>query len=496
MQLEVSTTSGDVRGAVSGSAVSFKGIPYAAPPFGDLRFAAPVPAPRWDGVRDCTEYGPTAPKPPYPVPVDLLLPEPVVPGEDVLNLNVWTPDPSATGLPVLVWIHGGAFVNGSGAVPQYDGTAFARDGVVAVTINYRLGVDGFLHFDDGGPANRGLLDQVAALEWVRDNIAAFGGDPDQVTIAGESAGAMSVTSLLSMPRAAGLFRRAVAQSGAGHHALSSGTARRVAGYLAERLGVPLTREALAAVPIPDLVAAQQALSQEAATVPNPARWGEITLNAMVFEPVVDGDVLPSVPIAAVAAGAGSGVDVLIGTNTDEHTLFLVPNGFVDLVDEGMLRMVLAGYGLPADAALAAYRTDAPAATPGELLVKVSTDWFFRIPAVRLAEARAGGPGRTFMYEFAWPSAQFGGRLGACHALEIGFVFDALGTEGVEALAGPSAPQELADAMHAAWVAFARTGDPGWPAYDAATRPVQVFGGLSGVVPDPRPEQRGLWDGVR
>ena len=271
MQLEVETTSGTVRGTAVGPAVAFRGIPYAAPPFGDLRFAAPVPAPGWDGVRDCTAFGPTAPKPPYPVPVDLLLPEPVVPGEDVLNLNVWTPDPSADGLPVLVWIHGGAFVNGSGAVPQYDGTAFARDGVVCVTINYRLGVDGFLHFDDGGPANRGLLDQVAALEWVRDNIAAFGGDPGRVTVAGESAGAMSVTALLSMPRAAGLFSRAVAQSGAGHHALSSGTARRVAGYLAERLGVPLTREALAAVPLPELVAAQRRLPVEAARVPDPAR---------------------------------------------------------------------------------------------------------------------------------------------------------------------------------------------------------------------------------
>jgi para-nitrobenzyl esterase len=496
MQLEVLTTSGAVRGVPSGPVVAFKGIPYAAPPFGDLRFAAPVPPARWDGVRDCTAYGPTAPKPPYPSPVDLLLPEPVIPGEDVLNLNVWTPDPAAGGLPVLVWIHGGAFVHGSGAVPQYDGTAFARDGVVVVTVNYRLGVDGFLHFDDGGPANRGLLDQVAALEWVRDNIAAFGGDPGNVTIAGESAGAMSVTTLLSMPRAAGLFRRAVAQSGAGHHALSPATARRVAGYLAERLGVPLKRAALAEVPLADLVAAQQALSREAATAPDPARWGEITLNAMVFEPVIDGDVLPALPITALRTGAGADVDVLAGSNTDEHTLFLVPNGLADLVTDDLLRLALAGYGLDAEEAVGTYRALDPAATPGDLLVKVATDWFFRLPAIRLAEARAGAPGRTWLYEFAWPSPQFGGRLGACHALEIAFVFDTLLTEGVEPLAGPAAPQELADAMHAAWVGFVRTGDPGWPVYDLATRPVQVFGELSAVVPDPRSAQRALWDGVR
>jgi para-nitrobenzyl esterase len=428
--------------------------------------------------------------------VDQLLPEPVVPGEEVLNLNVWTPDPSAGGLPVLVWIHGGAFVNGSGAVPQYDGTAFARDGVVVVTINYRLGVDGFLHFDDGGPANRGLLDQVAALEWVRDNIAAFGGDPENVTIAGESAGAMSVTTLLSMPRAAGLFRRAVAQSGGGHHALTSATARRVAGYLSERLGVPVKRAALAEVPLADLVAAQRALSEEAALAPDPARWAEITLNSMVYEPVIDGDVLPALPIEGIRAGAGADVDVLTGANSDEHTLFLVPNGLVDFVTEDLLRLVLAGYGLDADEAIGTYRALDPSATPGDLLVKIATDWFFRIPAIRLAEARVAGPGRTYLYEFAWPSPQFGGRLGACHALEIAFAFDTLRTEGVEPLAGPAAPQELADEMHAAWVRFARDGDPGWPVYDPAIRPVQVFGAPSAVVPDPRGVQRALWDGVR
>jgi para-nitrobenzyl esterase len=307
---------------------------------------------------------------------------------------------------------------------------------------------------------------------------------------------MSVTTLLSMPRAAGLFRRAVAQSGAGHHALTAATARRVAGYLAERVGVPLKREALAEVPLADLVTAQRALSEEAALAPDPARWAEITLNAMVYEPVVDGDVLPALPIEGIRAGAGADVDVLTGANSDEHTLFLVPNGLVDFVTEDLLRLVLAGYGLDADEAIGTYRALDPSATPGDLLVKIATDWFFRIPAIRLAEARVAGPGRTYLYEFAWPSPQFGGRLGACHALEIAFAFDTLRTEGVEPLAGPAAPQELADEMHAAWVRFARDGDPGWPVYDPAIRPVQVFGAPSAVVPDPRGVQRALWDGVR
>ena len=495
MQLEATTRSGTVRGEAGGGVVSFKGIPYAAPPFGDLRFAAPQPPAPWTGVRDCLAFGPTALKPPYPSPIDLLLPEPVIAGEDILTLNVWTPDAGASGLPVLVWIHGGAFVNGSGAVPQYDGTAFARDGVVLVTVNYRLGVDGFLHFGDGGPTNRGLLDQVAALTWVRDNIGAFGGDPDRVSIAGESAGAFSVTTLLSMPSAQGLFHRAIAQSGGGHFALTPATAGRVAAELAERLGVPLTREAFGAVDPARLVAAQQQLSQDISTQPDPARWGEITLNLMAWEPVVDGEVLPTLPIRGIEAGAGAGVAVLVGTNSDEYALFLVPNGVVDVLDDSVLATVLAGYGLPAEA-LAAYRDDLPTATAGELLMAVATDWFFRLPALRLAETVTGRRDRAHVYEFAWPSPRYGGRLGACHALEIPFVFDTLATKGTAALTGDDPPQALADAMHRAWVDFVTTGDPGWAAYDLASRPVQVFGTLTSVVPDPRAAQRTVWDGIR
>ncbi len=496
MRLEVSTTSGTVRGTTSGTGAVFRGIPYAAPPFGDLRFAAPQPPAPWEGVRDATAFGPTARKAPYPAPIDALLPEPDLPGEDVLTVNVWTPDPDADGLPVLVWIHGGAFVNGSGSVAVYDGTAFARDGIVTVTLNYRLGADGFLHFGDGGPENRGLPDPAGALAWVRDNIAAFGGDPARVTVAGESAGAMSAVSLLAVPRAQGLFARLVAQSGGGDFVLTPATASRVAGYLAEHLGVPLTRAALAAVPAADLVAAQSALTREARAVPDPARWGEIVLNAMLFEPVVDGDVLASVPRAAVVAGAGAGLDLLLGSNRDEHRLFLVPTGVVDHVSADLLALVMAGYRLPAEAALAAYRETAPDASPGELLADVATDWFYRIPAVRLAEARTAGPGRTWMYEFDWASPQFDGRLGACHALEIGFVFDQLGAPENAPLAGQAPPQALADAMHAAWVAFVRDGDPGWAPYDPGRRPVQVFGDDVRLVDDPRPGQRAVWDGVR
>jgi para-nitrobenzyl esterase len=490
----VDISQGRVRGALTDGVASFKGIPYAAPPFGANRFRAPQPAARWQGIRDALTFGPTVPKPPYFPPFDAILAEPAIEGEECLNLNIWTPDPAATGLPVMVWIHGGAFANGTAAVPTYDGSRFARDGVVLVSINYRLGVDGFLFLGDG-VGNLGLLDQVAALEWVRDNIAAFGGDAGNVTIFGESAGGMSVTTLLSMPRAKGLFKRVIAESGAGHHALSEGTATRVGGYLAEKLGVPADRAAIAQVPVANVYEAQVALSAEAFSVPDPAKWGEVAANLMPFEPVIDGDVVPVLPIAGIAAGSSAGIDLMVGTNRDEQRLFMVPNGAIDFINEDILRMAVAAYQLPANA-IELYSAARPGATPGELLATISTDWFFRIPAVRLAEAHSKNGGSTHVYEMAWRSPLYGGRLGACHALEIGFVFDTLDAEWTDRLAGPNPPQSIADEMHRAWVAFARTGDPGWEKYDAGHRTVMRFDAASGAIDDPDGDERRLWEGIR
>lgn len=490
--MRVRLAQGVLRGSTDGGVASFKGVPYAPPPFGALRFARPGPPPPLDGERDATRYGPTVPKPPYPVPIDTILPEPVIPGEECLNVNVWTPDPGARGLPVLVWIHGGAFVNGSGAVTGYDGGAFARDGVVCVTINYRLGVDGF-GFIDGTVANRGLLDQIAALEWVRENIEVFGGDPAQVTVAGESAGAMSIATLIAMPRARGLFRRAILQSGAGNHVLRPQTAQKVTRALAERLGVPPTAEGLAGVAIERLVAEQAALSQQISMEPLPDRWGEIATNGMAFEPVIDGEGLPDLPLNAIRAGAGRELDVLIGTTAEEHALFLVPIGLIDMIDDQALNYSLALVGANPSDVRAAYGNGG---RPGELLLAALTDWFFRIPAIRIAEARAEQGAATYVYEFAWRSTLFGGRLGACHALEIPFVFDALDDPGTSWIAGPDRPpQQIADEMHAAWVTFVRDGKPTWDPY-LPQRRVRRFSLPSETVSDPRAEQRRLWDGVR
>jgi carboxylesterase type B len=404
----------------------------------------------------------------------------------------------------MVWIPGGMFEIGSKAL--YNGGHFARDGVVCVVISYRVGAEGFLYLDDGY-ANLGLLDQVAALEWVYNNIAAFGGDPANVTIFGESAGAMSVGTLLSMPRAEGLFRRAIAQSGAAHQVLSTEAAQRIGRHLAGKLGVAPTREAIAAVPVERLLAAQAELKAELLAHPDPQRWGqEVVTSTLPWQPVIDGQVIPGFPIDRIVAGASAQADVMVGTNIDDWRLFSVFSGTIDQITEQILTgpvniygyQALAAYGLPVDTALAAYRAAYPDASPGDLLAAVQTDWWVRIPAIRLAEAHANPTSGTYMYEFAWASPQFDGRLGAVHALEIPFVFDTLDQQLplLGPLLGPNPPPQLADTMHAAWVGFATNGDPGWPNYDLSRKATMRFNTTSHVVDNPRGWERALWEGVR
>lgn len=251
----ITTPYGKVRGSVTDGVYTFTGIPYAAPPFGANRLRAPQPVEPWSGVRDALTYGPKQPQAPYPPGSEVFPPELAFPGEDCLNLNIWSPDLGSARLPVMVWIHGGAFELGTGATACYDGSHFARDGIVCVTINYRVGADGFLSLGEGN-TNCGLLDQVAALAWVQEHIAAFGGDPANVTVFGQSAGGKSIAALLSMPRAEGLFRRAIAQSGAAYPVLSAASAQRVGAILAAKLGVAATRKAIAAVPLDRMLQAQ------------------------------------------------------------------------------------------------------------------------------------------------------------------------------------------------------------------------------------------------
>jgi para-nitrobenzyl esterase len=508
MDAIVTTGNGRLRGRTRDGVSAFLGVSYAAPPVGADRLRPPRPVEPWTGIRDATELGPEPPQPQFnPADASGLLFDPAVPGDDCLNLNIWTPDPGAAGLPVMVWSPGGSFHFSSGG--SYDGSRFARDGVVCVTISWRTGADGFLYLGDGDDgANLGLLDQVAALAWVRDNIASFGGDPDRVTVFGESAGAMSIGVLLSMPRAAGLFRRAILESGAAHHVIPAAAAARIGARFAEILGVPATREALADVPIERFLEAQAQVDAEVLSTPDPERWGaEVVASTMPFHPVVDGDVVPAEPIGRIAAGAASDVDVLVGTNSDDWRMFPVLGGFIDTITEDILTgpvevygsWSLAAFGLPPETALPAYRAARPGGSPGDVLADVLTDWWVRVPAVRLADAHAPAPAGTFMYEFAWASPAFGGRLGACHALEMPFVFDTLDLERGQMMGGAlgeEPPQQLADTMHAAWVRFAAEGDPGWPRYDLERRCVMRLGLEPAVVDDPYARERALWAGVR
>jgi para-nitrobenzyl esterase len=486
---------GTVRGQVESGVSAFLGIPYAAPPFGPNRMRPPQPVQAWGGERDATGFGPTVPKGDYPPQYARLFQEVVIPGEECLNLNVWTPDTGSAGLPVLVWIHGGSFMNGSGSVGAYNGAAFARDGVVCVTINYRMSAEGFLFLGDG-IANLGLLDQLAALHWVQRNISAFGGDPARVTVAGESAGAMSITTLLGMPLAEGLFSQAITQSGAAAHTLTEETARMVGGYLADALGVPADRDEIAAVPLEKLVRAASDLVVEVQTAADPARWGQLALSLLPFAPAVDGSVLPEAPITAIAAGQGRSVRLLAGSNRDEARLFLVAAATIDLIDDPTLAAAAGAYGLSADD-LAVYRANRPGASPGDILAAVITDWFFGIPAIRVAEARAAsGAGGTWLYRFDHPAPEDNHRLGACHAAEIPFVFDAITRDDVRPLIGDAPVRAVADQAHQVWVDFITSGNPGWRAYDTASRTTGLLGETLHVVDDPAADERVRWDGIR
>jgi carboxylesterase type B len=494
----VQTSAGAVCGRSDGGVLSFKGIPYAAPPFGANRLRPPAPVAPWTGVRDALEYGPKVPQVPFPSPWDVLLADRAPQGEDCLNLNVWTRDLESPSQPVMVFIPGGMFESGTAAMDSYDGTAFAHDGVVLVSINYRVGAEGFLALDDGG-ATRGLLDQVAALEWVQENIASFGGDPANVTVYGQSAGAMSIGTLLAMPRAAGLFRRAIVQSGGSHQVASRASAQHIERRLAEILGIEARRDAFAAVPLDRFLEAQTMLKAEIIAKPDPGIWGaDVALTILPWQPVIDEDVVSALPIARIAAGAGADVDLLVGSNLDEWNFFTAPASVPFTITDEMVAGMITAYGLPLGATLATYRELRPDATPADHFAALQGDYVLRIPALRLAEEHAKSTtGTTHAFEFAWRSPQYGGRLGACHGLEIPFVFDTLPKDGdADSLVGPNPPHELARTMHDVWVAFAVDGRCNWTAYDHESRSTMRFDTPCRIVNDPQSAERVLWEGVR
>ncbi len=501
MTVTVETGLGKLAGNETEGVRSFKGIPYAQPPLGELRFRPPAPPQPWPGERDATRFGASAPQ------SGLMLA--ALPGmdvgpqsEDCLYLNVYAPAGARPGdrKPVLVWIHGGGFVIGSGSQQVYDGSGLARRGdVVVVTINYRLGVLGFLDLGEPGDVavdNAGILDQIAALRWVQEHITAFGGDPDNVTIFGESAGGMSVGTLLGCPAARGLFHKAIAQSGACHavHANRESSSAVTAAVLsALGLSTPNVR-ALREIPVDKLLAAQQQVSMQMLTMGG--------THLLPFQPVVDGDTLPRHPLDAIRAGNAAGVPLLIGTNRDEWNLF----GFMDpelrqLDAEKIAERVQRR--LPhADGAklVAGYRASRSEADWSAIWLAIETDRVFRIPAIRLAEAQGAHAPAVHAYWFTWASPGFGGLLGSCHAIEIAFVFGGLHLPGADQFVGTGPDAEaLCRRTMDAWLSFARTGDPGhedlpdWPAYDSSRRATLELGPTCRLHEDLLSEERQLWD---
>ncbi|WP_235825277.1 carboxylesterase/lipase family protein [Agromyces badenianii] len=467
----IETSTGALRGETIDGIARFLGVPYASPPFGEHRFRLPAPVEPWEGVRDATAFGPTAPQVPYAGALGELLPTVAIPGEGILNVNIWAPtDAAGAPWPVMVWMHGGSLKHGSNALPGYDGTTFARDGVVFVSVNYRLGTEGFSVLD-GAPLNLGLHDQLAALRWVQREIAAFGGDPARVTVFGQSAGGATVAALAASPIANEVMQRAIVMSGP-LEVKTPADAGRITALIARELGIAATRDAFAAV-APERLAAAQA---KVIAGSSPLGGGP------AFTIAIDGDLVPTSPADAFAAGASSNVPLLIGTTTEEYRLWLVPSGAVDRITRLHLAIGRRAAKISA-AAVRRYRANRPGAKHGEVFGAILTDVLLRRSEYRVADARAAAGAPTWVYEFAWRSPVRG--LGAAHAVELGFVFDGLAAPDSVALAGASAPQVLASAIHDAWVAFAASGEPGWPGWGAG-RTVRIFDGIDDpAVPAPR-----------
>ena len=498
--LVATTEAGQVRGQRAGNVLVFRSIPYAAPPVGALRFAAPAPHQPWPGVREATTGGPTAPfnRPPDgDIDGQANFGAGWVKGDDFLTTNIWTPALTGPARPVLVFIHGGAFVLGTADVPLYDGSAFAQKGVVLVTLNYRLGIEGFLKIK-GVPTNLGIRDQLAALRWVQANIGRFGGDPANVTVFGESAGAMSVATLLGSPAAKGLFRRAILMSGSGQGVLSGEQADRIAAKYARVLRIRNTAEAYRRFSPEQLLAAQQKVTPKMVQL-NTDEYADPGSGTVLYFPVIDGDIVPAVPLTSVQQGAGGPIDVLVGYNSDEANYFLVPSGLLKKVKSNFVLTLAARRLHPAPAALVAtYKQAYPTKSLGALLSAMATGYQFQVPSVRLADAHARQPGRTYMYEFAWPSSVAAGTYGAYHGLGLPFVFNqrALVT-GPRGMLGPSGgPAELAEKMQDAWVEFARTGSPGWAPYTPAERQTMLLGNTWQLQANPHAKEIRAWEGVR
>lgn len=490
----IHTTNGPVRGRVENGVNAFRGIRYGAPPVDALRFRPPRPPQKWSKVFEANEFGAAAIQSPGPD-----APPSEIHSEDCLFLNVWSAGLDARKRPVMVWLHGGGFAEGAAGRPTYYGDHFARDGVVLVSVNHRLNVFGFTQLPDSwGPAYKqsglaGMLDIVQALQWVNANIARFGGDPDNVTIFGESGGGAKVSLLLGMPLAKGLFHRAVIQSGAALTAAPHAYAQTLGGALTEVLGVKAGDVAsLTAIDSKTIFDSQKAAIEKAK--------GAVVKGFLTdgFVPSIDGQALPRGPFTPRAQPWIADVPLLIGTNRDEMTLFLAgQSSVVNQTAADFENGVRTVYPDKADQIITALRDAHPGATPGDLAIAFQTATFFWKDSIILAERKLRQPAPVWMYRMDWDgSPAMGGRLKAAHAMELSFVFAT--HENIRAFVGPGeGPTRMAAQMHPAWVAFAKTGDPQtpnlptWPRYDLTRRETMIFNLESKVRSDPLADLRRL-----
>jgi para-nitrobenzyl esterase len=481
---------GNVEGTSLGDVQVFRSIPYAAAPVGDRRFDAPHAHSGWSERRDGTAPDATAPQRTKNMPgLDVV---PLIGtgwrnGDEYLTLDIYRRADWPSPQPIMVFIHGGGFVIGAKDAPVQDGSSFARDGVIFVAINYRLGIDGFLPIP-GVPTNLGLRDMIAALQWVQRNAVAFGGDPANVTVFGESAGAMAIADLVVSPLAQGLFRRAIIQSGHGAMTRDLPVAQRLVRKLADLLGVLPDRDGFASVSPGDALDAVEKVSLPTTKLDLRGSDGrEPVFGISRFVPVHGDDVLPDPPLEALKKGAGSQIDVLIGSNAEEMNLYFVPAGMLPKVNRMLAWLMLRRAQPKAWAVLKAYGMGRD--KPGQVFVRAMSDLVFRWPARRFAEEHRG---RTWMYEFEWRSPRYDNGLGAAHGMELPFVFDSLATAtGPEGLCGEAPPQELADRVHALWVRFATDGTLPWLQFTRDQRHVHQLAANRTVEEPPMPAARFL-----